>query len=92
MMIATVIGKADASVKAPGLEGRKLLVVRSLGLTGEPEGGLMLAADAIGSGQGDMVAVASGGAALAGAGFAGAILDHVYVENREIIPHRRTNQ
>jgi microcompartment protein CcmK/EutM len=100
MMLATVVGKADASVKSAGLQGRKILVVRGLDPSGEPEGPLLMAIDAVGAGPGDAVAVASGGAALASAGFAGtpcdavvvAILDHVFVGDREIIPYRRTSK
>lgn len=99
MMLAAVVGKADSSVKAPGLQGKKILVLRGLGPSGAPEGGVFMAIDAVGAGHGDVVAVASGGAAIAAAGFAGApcdsavvaILDHVLIEDREIISHRRSS-
>ena len=43
MLLAQVVGKADSSVKSPGISGSKLLVVRGLGPAGEPEGGLVIA-------------------------------------------------
>ena len=97
MILAVVVGKADSAVKAPGLQGKKLLIVRALGPAGAPEGSLIMAVDATGAGSGDTVAVAFGGAALAAAGLAGvacdaavvAILDHVIVEDRDLIQSRR---
>jgi len=97
MLLAQVVGKADSSVKSPGISGSKLLVVRGLGSSGEPEGGLVIAVDAVGAGPGDTVAVAQGGAALKAAGMEKipcdaavvAILDHVFLDNKDIISHRR---
>jgi microcompartment protein CcmK/EutM len=97
MLLAQVVGKADSSVKSPGISGSKLLVVRGLGSSGEPEGSLVIAVDAVGAGPGDTVAVAQGGAALKAAGLdkvpcdaaVVAILDHVFLDNKDIISHRR---
>lgn len=97
MLLAQVVGKADGSLKSPGMSGSKMLVVRGLGPGGEPEGGLLLAVDAVGAGQGETVAVAMGGAALKAAGLEGvpcdaavvAILDHVFIDTKDILSHRR---
>lgn len=99
MLLAQVVGKADSSVKSPGITGSKLLVVRGLGPAGEPEGGLVIAVDAVGAGPGDTVAVAQGGATLKAAGLEKipcdaavvAILDHVFLNDKEIISNRRTS-
>ncbi len=96
MLLALVVGKADASVKAQGFQGAKLLVVRSIGPSGTPEGPLAVAVDTVGAGQGDTVAVVAGSTAgkVAGApcdAAVVAILDHVLVDNKDMISDRRRN-
>lgn len=96
MLLALVVGKADASIKLQGFNGTKLLVVRSIGASGAPEGSLIIAVDTVGAGQGDLVAVVAGSSAGTVAGTpcdaaVVAILDHVFVDNREMIPNRRTS-
>jgi ethanolamine utilization protein EutN len=67
MHLARVIGSLVATVKTPGLEGIKLLVVQPLSRTLEPSGKPAVAADAVAmAGPGDLVQiVASREAAVA---------------------------
>ncbi|MFI5259742.1 MAG: EutN/CcmL family microcompartment protein [Candidatus Limnocylindrales bacterium] len=46
MQLARVIGTVVATVKAPGLEGVKLLVIQPLDRSLEPTGGQLVAGDA----------------------------------------------
>jgi len=55
MMLARVIGNVVATVKDPGLAGRKLLLIQPLTRDGEPKGHLMVGIDSIGAGFGEMV-------------------------------------
>ena len=67
MQLAEVTGTLVASVKCEGLEGVRLLVVQPIGRDGEPEGEMLIAADAVDmAGPGELVyIVASREAALA---------------------------
>ena len=92
MKMCLVVGKAQATVKHPSLEGVRLLVVRDLDGTGKPSGTASLAVDAAGAGVGEVVAVVTGSAVsrvLSGKDSAVdaaivAILDLVMVEGKEI--------
>lgn len=94
MKICKVIGNATASIKHPGLEGLKLLVVQEIDAEGLGSGRLRLAVDVVGAGPGEIVAVAKGAAAVRHIGRGEipcdaavvAILDQVYV-NDKLIPH-----
>lgn len=55
MQIARVIGTVVSSVKNEALEGRKLLIVQTLSADLEPKGAPMIALDAIGAGEGELV-------------------------------------
>lgn len=66
MLLGRVKGTAICSVKYPGTEGLKLLVVQPLNRRLEPQGGLQIAVDVIQAGPGDLcVMVRSREAALA---------------------------
>jgi len=55
MLLGKIVGTAVATIKSPGLEGVKLLVVQPLSKSGEPAGNLQVAADAAQAGIGDTV-------------------------------------
>jgi ethanolamine utilization protein EutN len=56
MQLARVIGTVVATVKTPGLEGVKLLVIQPLDRSLKPRGGQLVAADAIHmAGPGELV-------------------------------------
>jgi microcompartment protein CcmK/EutM len=55
MQLARVIGTVVSTVKNDSLEGRKLLVVQSLNAELKPQGGALVALDAIGAGVGELV-------------------------------------
>jgi microcompartment protein CcmK/EutM len=60
MLLGTVIGTVWATRKDPGLVGMKFLVVREVGLDGERLDNVVVAADAVGAGEGEVVLVAQG--------------------------------
>ena len=60
MLLGKVIGTVWATRKDPGLVGMKFLVVRELDLDGEPQAAFVVAADAVGAGEGEVVLVAQG--------------------------------
>ena len=55
MQLARVIGTVVATVKNDSLEGRKLMVIQSLDARLRPQGKPMVALDAIGVGEGELV-------------------------------------
>lgn len=56
MQLARVIGTVVATVKSPGLEGIKLLIIQPLDRQQRPSGGQLVAADAIHmAGPGELV-------------------------------------
>jgi ethanolamine utilization protein EutN len=55
MYLARVVGNVVCTVKDPGLESRKLLIIQPLGLTGEPDGEPLIAIDGAGVGEGEEV-------------------------------------
>ncbi|MDR3544299.1 MAG: EutN/CcmL family microcompartment protein [Candidatus Limnocylindrales bacterium] len=56
MQLARVIGTVVATVKSPGLEGVKLLVIQPLDRQLQPAGGQLVAADAVHmAGPGELV-------------------------------------
>ena len=63
MVLGMVIGTLVATRKEPTLEGLKLLVVRACDVDGVPNGGIVVAADAVGAGIGEVVLYASGSSA-----------------------------
>ena len=66
MLLGRVRGSAVCTIKYPGTEGLKLLVVQPLNKQLEPVGGLQVAADVVDAGPGDLcVMVRSREASLA---------------------------
>ena len=63
MVLGKVIGTLVATRKEPTLEGLKLLVVRACDVDGNESGGIVVAADAVGAGLGEVVLYASGSSA-----------------------------
>lgn len=63
MLLGRVAGTLVASRKDEGLEGQKLLVVRNLALDGGDAGGFVVAVDAVGAGEGEVVLYATGSSA-----------------------------
>lgn len=63
MLLGKVIGTLVASRKEQSLEGLKLLVVRACSVEGTPDGAIVVAADAMGAGIGEVVLYAQGSSA-----------------------------
>jgi microcompartment protein CcmK/EutM len=61
--LGRVIGSVVATRKDPSLETTKLLVVENLTLDLKPEGGYVVAVDAVGAGAEEVVLYASGSSA-----------------------------
>lgn len=57
------MGTCVATVKEPKLEGLKLLIVQPVTPKGESQGMPVVAVDAVGSGTGELVLIASGSSA-----------------------------
>ena len=55
MFLARVIGNVVSTVKDPGLESRKLLIIQPIGLEGQPDGEPLVALDGAGVGVGEDV-------------------------------------
>lgn len=60
MLYGKVIGTVWATRKDPGLVGMKFLIVRELDLDGAERPAFVVAADAVGAGEGETVLVAQG--------------------------------
>jgi len=92
MLLCKVVGKSESAVRHQRLDGKTLLVVRRLDGQGKAEGDLNLAVDLVGAGMGETVAVVSGSVAARAAGGADvpvdaaivAIIDHVFVNGKEL--------
>jgi microcompartment protein CcmK/EutM len=63
MLLARVLGTVVSTRKDSGLLGLKLLLVREVDERFEPAGALVVAADAAGAGEGELVLVAQGSSA-----------------------------
>ncbi len=63
MRMGRVVGTVVATRKDPSLEGVKLLVVETQNLDMTPDGGYVIAVDAVGAGPDDVVLLASGSSA-----------------------------
>jgi bacterial microcompartment shell vertex protein len=55
LFLARVIGNVVSTVKDPGLESRKLLIIQPMGLEGKPDGDPLIALDGAGVGVGEDV-------------------------------------
>ena len=60
MLLGQVIGTVWATRKDPQLIGMKFLIVREVDLDGQPLANYVVAADAVGAGEGETVLVAQG--------------------------------
>ncbi|MBI4512377.1 MAG: EutN/CcmL family microcompartment protein [Deltaproteobacteria bacterium] len=63
MLIGKVLGTVVSTRKEPELEGLKFLIVKACDFDGKPTGGIVIAADAVGAGPGEVVLYASGSSA-----------------------------
>ena len=63
MLIARVIGTVVSTQKEPTLEGLRLLVCQPLNAEGEKAGTVVVAADAVGAGVGEVILFATGSSA-----------------------------
>ena len=63
MHLGRVVGTLVASKKEPLMEGMKLLIVRQLDADNAETGGYVVAVDAVGAGEGEIVLYASGSSA-----------------------------
>jgi microcompartment protein CcmK/EutM len=61
--LGRVVGTLVASRKEPLMEGMKLLIVRQLDADNADTGGYVVAVDAVGAGEGEIVLYASGSSA-----------------------------
>jgi ethanolamine utilization protein EutN len=55
MFLAEVVGTVVATLKDPGLEGRRLLVIQPVTFSGSPAGAPLVVLDGIGVGVGERV-------------------------------------
>ena len=63
MILARVAGNIVATRKDPRLEGFKLLIVKPVSPEGNPESNYLIAVDAVGAGNKELVLVVSGSSA-----------------------------
>ncbi len=63
MVLAKVIGTVVATRKEASMDGLKFMLLRQVGLDGKDNGGFVVAVDAVGCGEGEMVLYASGSSA-----------------------------
>ena len=77
MLIGKVIGTVIATNKDPELEGLKLLLIKGADLDGTTNGPLLVAADAIGAGMGELILYAAGSSARQTAQTKDRPVDHV---------------
>jgi len=63
MLIGKVVGTLVSTHKEDKLNGLKFYVLQKLDMFGKPDGGYVVAVDAVGSGEGEYVIYASGSSA-----------------------------
>ncbi len=63
MILGKVVGTVVATRKEAELAGLKFLLVKACDVDGKPTGGIVVAADAVGAGIGEIVLYASGSSA-----------------------------
>ncbi len=57
MILARITGSVVSTIHHPIVDGHKLLLAERLDKTGKPSGGYLIALDAIGAGQGEIVLI-----------------------------------
>ncbi len=77
MLLGKVIGTVVATRKEPELNGLRLLVVRELDAAYQPAGKIIVAIDAVGAGDGEIVLFAAGSSARLTAVTKDRPVDHV---------------
>ena len=63
MQFARIIGNVVCTQKDDKLVGTKLLLVQPVSLDGEPKGNQIVAVDAVGAGEGELVLIVAGSSA-----------------------------
>jgi microcompartment protein CcmK/EutM len=63
MLLAKVIGTVVASAKTERVDGLKMLILQPLDLEGKPKGNYVVAFDAVGAGDGEVVLYVTGSSA-----------------------------
>lgn len=63
MQLAIVCGNVVATLKEPKIAGRKLLIIQPLDMELKPKGVQLVAIDAVGVGDGELILFASGSSA-----------------------------
>jgi microcompartment protein CcmK/EutM len=63
MILAMVVGNVVASAKSARTDGLKMLVLQPLDLEGRPKGQYLVAFDAVGAGEGEIVLYVTGSSA-----------------------------
>ena len=63
MILAKVLGTVVSTRKDPGLSGLKLLLAREVDAAVKPAGNQVVAVDAVGAGEGEIVLIAAGSSA-----------------------------
>ena len=63
MMLAMVMGTVVASAKSARTDGLKMLILQPLDLEGKPKGAYVVAFDAVGAGEGEVVLYVTGSSA-----------------------------
>jgi len=63
MLLARVVGTVVATRKEPSMEGHKFLLLRQITAEGKETGNFVVATDAVGAGEGEVVLYASGSSA-----------------------------
>ena len=63
MNLAKVLGRVVSTQKEPSIDGLKLLMLGAAGPDGQLTGGIVVAVDAVGAGEGEYVLYASGSSA-----------------------------
>lgn len=92
MILGKVVGQVIATHKDEGLEGFKLLIVQQVGLDFELRPAFVVACDAVGAGEGELVIVVAGSSARIAQRTKDkpvdaaviAIVDHVDLEGRRV--------
>ncbi len=77
MLLGKVIGTVVATRKEPELNGLRMLVVRELDAAYQPAGKIIVAIDAVGAGDGEIVLFAAGSSARLTAVTKDRPVDHV---------------